>query len=297
MKKIIFSLVVSLFFISCTNNVNEEGASNTEYQSVSLSFFQTSISSMDGAKSMSSRVDEETSKSLASTEFTNLDVVVYPTYTSYTKTFEVHQTKTDASSTFGSVSINLPVGDYILVAVASKCTNLKFTSQNEIEFPDKVTDMGFIRLPISVKKGSNSFSGILQRCVSKFKLTNNKDSSPNATSLKFHISGNCSNKFNPSSGNAVGTSGVEPTVTISSNKSHSVYVFLSSDEEKQINVSVDVLNSQNAILKTLTFDNVTLKKNCCTEYTGGVFTQDNTAAFTFTTTDFQDSGAGKDFGQ
>ena len=74
------------------------------------------------------------------------------------------------------------------------------------------------------------------------------------------------------------------------------YVFLSSAEEENIKVDVEMLDSKGTLLKSLSFENVHLKTNYVTKYTtGDLFGVSSSADFTFSDAEFMDSGTGKNF--
>ena len=115
--------------------------------------------------------------------------------------------------------------------------------------------------------------------------------------MKFRISGNCSNKWNPTTGLAADVSVVTPTIEMSNTYSRfNAYVFLSSAEEENIKVDVEMLDSEGSLLKSLSFENVHLKTNYVTKYTtGDLFGVTSSADFTFSDAEFMDSGTGKNF--
>ncbi len=295
MKKtfIVLGLVLSavvLFCTGCTNGDGEvETASQVTNQEVNFSFFQVEMTQM-GAQNAKVRGDGDAgAQSLSATAFTQLDVVLY-SVKDKDVSYSFHQNKTDNADEFGSVTMKVPVGEYTMVAVADKNGNVRFNSLQEVEFVNKVTDMAYICQKITVKQGSNNFSCSLQRAVAKLRFTNTGDRGGDVNSLTFHLSGNVSNKFNPTTGLAVGTN--EWSVTLSDLKtSFSVYAFLPSQEEqKTISVSLDVNDADGNVLKTLSFSDVSMKVNYCTNYKGDIFGMTSAASFTFGSGDFVDYG-------
>ena len=250
---------------------------------------------MQSPQKILSRAGDDGSKALKDCSFTYLHLVLIPT-NGNGKTIDIVQDKNNQDIEFGKVSIKVPVGEYNMIAVASKNQNVQINSVNEVVFPDKVTDMAYVNEKIVVKTGNNAFSSLLKRTVAKFTIKNTGAQGYDATQLVFHLSGNCSNKFNPTTGFAADNSQINPVVSVSpTNISFSVYAFLSSADEKNIKVDVDIKDKNGSLLKKLSFSNVNLKVGYITTYTGKLFEQSNTTDFTFADTDFADSGAGTTF--
>ena len=184
-----------------------------------------------------------------------------------------------------------------MVAVASKNADVKINSVTEVVFPNKVTDMAAVCQKIMVKEGNNTFNCNMKRSVAKFTIENTGAKTDVVKNMKFRISGNCSNKWNPTTGLAADVSVVTPTIEMSNTYSRfNAYVFLSSAEEENIKVDVEMLDSEGTPLKSLSFENVHLKTNYVTKYTtGNLFGVSSSADFTFSDAEFMDSGTGKNF--
>ena len=286
---------VLLLLVGCTGNEAMDSSSQVSNQQVTLSFFEASIRPMQSPQKVLSRAGDEGSKALKDCSFTYLHLVLIPT-NGKEKAVDLVQDKTTEGDNFGKVSIKVPVGEYNMIAVASKNQDVQINSANEVVFPEKVTDMAYVNEKIVVKTGSNTFSSLLKRAVAKFTIENTGAKSNDASQLVFHLSGNCSNKLNPTTGFAADNSQIDPVVTINeSYTKFSVYAFLSSADEKNIKVDVDVKDKNGNLLKSLSFSNVNLKVGYITTYSGKLFEQSNTADFTFADTDFADSGAGTTF--
>lgn len=299
--KTIFGFVLSaavLFFTGCTSgNDGEATTSQVSNQEVNFSFFQVEMTPM-GTQGAKTRGDGDSgAQSLSSSVFTKLDVYLYPvSEKDKDNVISFQQNKTDNATEFGNVSMKVPVGEYTMVAVASKGGNVKFNSLQEVEFLNKVTDMAYVCQKITVKSGSNNFNCSLKRAVAKLKIANTGVRGDDAQSLTLHLSGNVSHKFNPTTGLAVGTSNITLTFTDinmvkTTGGSYSIYAFLpSEDEKKTVNVTLDVKDADGNVLKTLSFSEVSMKVNYCTTYKGDMFGMTSAASFTFSSGDFVDYG-------
>lgn len=295
LNRIFIAVVAVLLCVGCTQDGANDNASQVSNQQVSLSFFETSLQPLQ-AKQALTRADES-GTALKNSPFTYLNIALIPV-NGQGKTIILQQSKSEVAENFGHVKLSVPIGEYHLVAVASKSAQVQINSLTEIIFPNRVTDMGYMKMKIDVKSGNNSLNCALKRAVAKFMITDTGKRSANITNLVFHFSGNCSNKLNPTTGLAADISDVNPVVEIagSSNK-YVAFVFLRSAEEKNIKVGVELKNAAGTTLKTLNFENVHMKTNYVTEYKGALYDLSGMADFTFSDGDFIDSGTGKTFGE
>lgn len=294
LNRIFIAVVAVLLCVGCTQDGANDNASQVSNQQVSLSFFETSLQPLQEKQALT-RADESGTV-LKNSPFTYLNIALIPV-NGQGKTIILQQSKSEVAENFGHVKLSVPIGEYHLVAVASKNAQVQINSLTEIVFPDKVTDMGYLNMKIDVKSGNNSLNCALKRAVAKFMITDTGNRSADITNLVFHLSGNCSNKLNPTTGLAADISDVNPVVAAGSSNKYVAFVFLSSAEEKNIHVSVELKNAAGTTLKTLNFENVHMKTNYVTEYKGALYDLSGMADFTFSDGDFIDSGTGKTFGE
>lgn len=254
------------------------------------------MQSLENSQAKTRADESSTSTALKESPFTYLDISLIPT-NGTGKTIVFRQVKDEMADNFGHVSMRVPVGEYDMVAVASKNADVKINSVTEVVFPNKVTDMAAVCQKIKVKEGNNAFNCNMKRSVAKFTIENKGATTDVVKNMKFRISGNCSNKWNPTTGLAADVSVVTPTIEMNNTISRlHTYVFLSSAEEENIKVDVEMLDSKGTLLKSLSFENVHLKTNYVTKYTtGDLFGVSSSADFTFSDAEFMDSGTGKNF--
>ena len=280
-----------------TENGDGNESSHVANQQVSLSFYQVTMQSLENSQAKTRADESSTSTALKNSPFTYLDISLIP-INGTGKTIVFRQVKAEmADNNFGHVSMRVPVGEYNMVAVASKNADVKINSVTEVVFPNKVTDMAAVCQKIMVKEGSNTFNCDMKRSVAKFTIENTGARTDVVKKMKFRFSGNCSNKWNPTTGLAADVSVVTPTIEVDKTISRlHAYVFLSSAEEENIKVDVEMLDSEGTPLKSLSFENVHLKTNYVTKYTtGDLFGVSSSADFTFSDAEFMDSGTGKNF--
>lgn len=301
MKKPFTSLFMAIALLVSAGCTTENGdgneSSHVANQQVSLSFYQVTMQSLENSQAKTRADESSTSTALKNSPFTYLDISLIP-INGTGKTIVFRQVKAEmADNNFGHVSMRVPVGEYNMVAVASKNADVKINSVTEVVFPNKVTDMAAVCQKIMVKEGSNTFNCDMKRSVAKFTIENTGSTTDVVKNMKFRISGNCSNKWNPTTGLAADVSVVTPTIEMSNTYSRfNAYVFLSSAEEENIKVDVKMLDSEGTLLKSLSFENVHLKTNYVTKYTtGNLFGVSSSADFTFSDAEFMDSGTGKNF--
>ena len=254
------------------------------------------MQSLENSQAKTRADESSTSTALKNSPFTYLDISLIPT-NGMGKTIVFRQVKAEMADNFGHVSMRVPVGEYDMVAVASKNADVKINSVTEVVFPNKVTDMAAVCQKIIVKEGSNTFNCDMKRSVAKFTIENTGATTDVVKKMKFRFSGNCSNKWNPMTGLAADVSVVTPTIEMNNTISRlHTYVFLSSAEEENIKVDVEMLDSEGSLMKSLSFENVHLKTNYVTKYTtGDLFGVSSSADFTISDAEFMDSGTGKNF--
>ena len=301
MKKPFTSLFMAIALLVSAGCTTENGdgneSSHVANQQVSLSFYQVTMQSLENSQAKTRADESSTSTALKNSPFTYLDISLIP-INGTGNTIVFRQVKAEmADNNFGHVSMRVPVGEYNMVAVASKNADVKINSVTEVVFPNKVTDMAAVCQKIMVKEGSNTFNCDMKRSVAKFTIENTGARTDVVKKMKFRFSGNCSNKWNPTTGLAADVSVVTPTIEVDKTISRlHAYVFLSSAEEENIKVDVEMLDSEGTPLKSLSFENVHLKTNYVTKYTtGDLFGVSSSADFTFSDAEFMDSGTGKNF--
>ena len=91
---------------------------------------------MQSPQKILSRAGDDGSKALKDCSFTYLHLVLIPT-NGNGKTIDIVQDKNNQDIEFGKVSIKVPVGEYNMIAVASKNQNVQINSVNEVVFPTR----------------------------------------------------------------------------------------------------------------------------------------------------------------
>lgn len=326
MNKLMKMLVMALLFTSMcacsSDDVANVHSSQVENSWVQLSFFQSSMEkyegdvsqaksahlSDDGERSLLTRADDDVAKgaTIANLKacFSRLDIEVIPVGQANAKTYVFHQKNSDED--FGKLSLRLPIGDYQIVAVASKATEqVDITSSSLVTFPgDFPTDMAYVYKEFSVKSGANTVSCDMKRSVSKLSFISTDYITSDISKIELVYVGKISNSLNPSTGLAVlgdvetktmtktysFTDANRPTKDVSLNS-----FFLLPSESVTIQTDIKIYNTKGSVIKSLHFDEVTLKRNHATTYTGPMFTSGSAFEFVFDNEILTSAGADKTF--
>lgn len=306
-------LVFAAFLlVSCTKEIVMSESSPVVNHQVSLSFFKKTMESLDDSSSALSRgasvsrANESTS--LADSHgFSELVVALIPVGAEADSGYVVRQDSLDDD--FGRVELDVPAGNYHMVAVAAK-TNMPFTghvaikSYTEVCFPnDKPTDMLYVckDITISPDKSQQAFDATLARGVSVFELKATEYTPSNFASEDFEISGDCGYVFNPSTGTCKEKATSVRHLAVDGKKysykklHYSVYLFLAGKDASDIKVVAKAKDKNGKVLKELTFTDVHLEIGKITRYEGAVYSSDNSASFTVDTPAWEESEYSKNF--
>lgn len=327
MNKLMKMLAMALLFTSMcacsSDDVANVHSSQVENSWVQLSFFQSSMEkyegdvsqaksarlSDDGERSLLTRADDDVAKgaTIANLKacFSRLDIEVIPVGQTNAKTYVFHQKKSDED--FGKLSLRLPIGDYKIVAVASNATEqVDITSSSLVTFPgDFPTDMAYVYKEFSVKSGANTVSCDMKRSVSKLSFVSTDVITSDISKIELVYVGKISNSLNPSTG--LGVLGDVETKTMT--KTYTSFAkpdgkldrvslnsfFLLPSESVTIQTDIKIYNTKGTVIKSLHFDEVILKRNHATTYTGPMFTSGSAFEFVFASENLTSAGADKTF--
>lgn len=302
MMKWLFAAVMFTGMCACSGEDALQQTSQVETSSVSFSFFDStveefgkanlSLGAMEANGESITRAGDNTATTWKK-RFTRLDIAIIPANSRQNIQY-VHQSDATQSD-FGSATLRLPIGKYKMVAIASAMKGeVNIVSAEEVTFPENesLDDMAYVCKDIEVKSGSNTFNCQLERAISLLKFHSSDELPSGISKIEASLAGNISRVFNPTTGYGVKGAGdntqnrswslanLKPgkAITIS------MYVFLSSEKET-IQADLNIYNTDNEVIKTLHFDQVTLQQNHVTTYTGPLFTSGSAFEFTFENTD------------
>lgn len=300
MKTILKGLFLAVLFASMCACSGDDAKTSTQVETsvVSFSFFDASV------EEFVTRADDADSKSWK-TYFKRLDIAIFPVDKSKNDSvYHIKQLSSDGD--YGTLSIRLPIGEYTMVAVASKNdTGVSIESPSLANFlGESVTDMAYVCQAIHVKSGTTSATCLLKRSLTKMVLVSSDTITSNIGKVVMTYKGFLSMSFNPTTGYGIKDEN-EVTFTKSfvftdKNRPHSevhlnFYSFIPEDME-EISVGLKVYDVQGEMLKELMFDNVKLQLNHVTTYKGPLFTSGSMFDFTFDNVDFKKSDYDTEFG-
>lgn len=306
-----FLFLAMAAMVSCTQeNVMLETTPQVKNQEVRFSFFESSIVPIgqgEGSNLARTRAGEE-AKSLKDAQlYTELEVCLIPKGDNITAGYTARQESTEDN--FGNVSLNVPPGEYTLVAAAVN-TNMELEermnikNRSEMTFANNIVrDMAYCYQDIKVVSGSQAVSQnvSLKRGVSCFVLNGNDKPTLNGNSYDITVSGNCGYVFNPSTGFCKEKANIARSWTFDPKKYQTkhlgfdVFVLLGADDVTNLQVTAESKDKEGKAIKTCSFDNVHLVIGKKTIYTGPLYTYKNGMSFSISEPTMPKSDYGKVF--
>ena len=317
--KSLWLIIAALLVVSCSK---EDGVmdslSRSDKLEVSFNFFEKSISEIESragtagvaqaASPWITRAETDVKKNLSECkQITELEVALFPE--DKDAMYLVTQFSTDKN--FGKVKLYVPRGNYKMVAIAaatdkpSEDNKVSIKSKTEVVFPNnKVTDMFYTYQDIAVKDGEErqNYDCILKRGVTVLQLNCREEPCPDyMKSFKYTITGNCGNVFNPSTGHCLKQATLTKTYDISDDRftakrfSFSIYFFLGADDVKDITLTTQSIDTEDKVVKNLSFENVHMVKGKMTIYKGPFLSTHSAASFIIDSPTIPDSGFGTEF--
>lgn len=298
--------------VSCTQeNVMFETTPQVKNQEVRFCFFESSIVPIgqDEESNLARTRADGSKKSLKDANlYTDLQVCLIPKGDETTAGYTVRQEKWDDE--FGNVSLQVPAGEYTLVAVAAKTDlqqeeRIEVKSRYEMTFANNIVrDMAYTLQDIKVESGSKAVTQnvSLKRAVSCFKLQAT-DIMPLTTKTQdITISGSCGTVFNPSTGFCKEKATITRNFSLEAKEHqersiyYTLYTLLTNKDVTDIHITATAKDKEEKVIKTISFDNVHLVIGKKTTYTGPIFTYPaNNMSFTVNQPEIPASGYDKEF--
>ena len=297
--------------VSCTQeNVMLETTPQVKNQEVRFCFFESSIVPIgqDEESNLARTRANGSEKSLKDAKlYTDLQVCLIPKGDETTAGYTVRQENWDAE--FGNVSLQVPAGEYTLVAVAAKTDlqqeeRIEVKSRYEMTFANNIVrDMAYTLQDIKVETGSKAVTQnvSLKRAVSCFELQATDIMPLTTKTQEITISGSCGTVFNPSTGFCKEKATITRNFSIEA-KEHqersihsTLYTLLTDKDVTDIHITATAKDKEEKVIKTVSFDNVHLVIGKKTTYTGPIFTYPNNMSFTVNQPEIPASGYDKKF--
>ena len=207
-----------------------------------------------------------------------------------TEVYKATQSKNEAD--FGEFSTFLPIGSYTMVVlgyVLYDDDELTLTSPTQAEYTG-----GCIRETFAATQAVNitntnavNLTATLNRIIACLQVlsTDGRTANVNKVRMTFAAGGK---RFSPTSGLATVNTGSVSTVgnsaTVGTTSTSKGYVFLASDEQI-MDVTIEALDAESAVLFSKTVNKVPFKRNRVTKLTGAIYAADaNASGFQVNTT-------------
>lgn len=212
-----------------------------------------------------------------------VNAVTLAFYNGGTEKYKATQLKSDASTytTFGNFSLSLPMGSYTMVVLAynnNDASPLTLTSPTVAAYTGTRAYETFAYTQ-AVNITSNSavdISAVLDRIVSCLNVISTDNKTADITNVRMTFSAG-GKDFNPTTGLAITNTGfanmVGNSAAVGTASSSISYLFLASDEQN-INVTIETLNADGAVMFSKTVNNVPFKRNRITKLTGAMYTNE-----------------------
>lgn len=297
--------------VSCTQeNVMLETTPQVKNQEVRFCFFESSIVPIgqDEESNLARTRADGSKQSLKDAKlYTDLQVCLIPKGDETTAGYTVRQENWEDK--FGNVSLQVPAGEYTLVAVAAKTDlqqeeRIEVKSRYEMTFANNIVrDMAYTLQDIKVESGSKAVTQnvSLKRAVSCFELQATDIMPLTTKTQEITISGSCGTVFNPSTGFCKEKATITRNFSIEA-KAHqersihsTLYTLLTDKDVTDIHITATAKDKEEKVIKTVSFDNVHLVIGKNTTYTGPIFTYPNNMSFTIDQPEIPASGYDKKF--
>lgn len=297
--------------VSCTQeNVMLETTPQVKNQEVRFCFFESSIVPIgqDEESNLARTRADGSKKSLKDAKlYTDLQVCLIPKGDETTAGYTVRQENWDDK--FGNVSLQVPAGEYTLVAVAAKTDlqqeeRIEVKSRYEMTFANNIVrDMAYTLQDIKVESGSKAVTQnvSLKRAVSCFELCATDIMPLTTNTQEITISGSCGTVFNPSTGFCKEKATITRNFSFEAKEHqktgfhYTLYTLLTDKDVTDIHITATAKDKEEKVIKTVSFDNVHLVIGKKTTYTGPIFTYSNNMSFTVNQPEIPASGYDKNF--
>lgn len=297
--------------VSCTQeNVMLETTPQVKNQEVRFCFFEKSIVPIgqDEESNLARTRADGSKQSLKDAKlYTDLQVCLIPKGDETTAGYTVRQENWDDK--FGNVSLQVPAGEYTLVAVAAKTDlqqeeRIEVKSRYEMTFANNIVrDMAYTLQDIKVESGSKAVTQnvSLKRAVSCFRLEATDPMPLTTKTQEITISGSCGTVFNPSTGFCKEKATITRNFSFEAKEHqktgfhYTLYTLLTDKDVTDIHITATAKDKEEKVIKTVSFDNVHLVIGKKTTYTGPIFTYPNNMSFTIDQPEIPASGYDKKF--
>ena len=170
--------------------------------------------------------------------------------------------------------------------------------------PYEVIDMFYTYQDIAVKdrEERQNYDCILKRGVTVLQLNSQQEIRPDyIKSFQCTVTGNCGNVFNPTTGHCLQPATLTKTYDISGDRFKAkrflftIYFFLGGDDVTDITLNTQTTDTEDKVVKKLSFENVHMVKGKMTIYKGPFLSTHSAVSFTIDSPTIPDSGFSTEF--
>ena len=268
MKKYLVLAIIAILFAACSKEINNE-VNNNELVPVHVhvSGFSVSQEEFSGTRTAQDVADYVGVSSITLAFYASNGAEVYKTA----------QSKNEAD--FGEFSLSLPMGTYTMVALAyynSEASPLSLTSPTVAAFTGvRAYETFAATQEVTISNTSAvDISATLSRIISQLKVVSTDGKTADVSNVRMTFSAG-GKDFNPSTGLAITNTGFANTVSnsasVGATSTSLSFLFLATDEQ-DIDVTIETLDADGAVLFSKTVNNVPFKRNRITKLTGAMYT-------------------------
>ena len=280
MKKLFFMAAAALLTISCTNESVNEVANAQEEQNVQVPV-RVHVSGFSV-----SQEDFPLTRATAVADYSDVKAVTLAIYKGTTEVYKTTQMKGGLApgETFGEFSTSLSMGSYTMVVIGRAYNNgdvLDLTSPTSASYTSEHVRETFAATQ-EVNVSSNTpldLTAVLNRIVARVTITSTDNRTADVANIRATFSAG-GKSFSPTTGLATVNTGFSNTVvgtgTDGTTSEANNYIFLATDEQT-VDVTIETLDADGAVLFSKTVNDVPLKRNRITSLTGAMFSADATA--------------------
>ena len=270
MSKKIFLACVAVLFAACsTDNDNNISGDTLVPVTVRVSDFSVSQDELPATRATT-----------APASYEGIDAITLAFYKDGTEQYTITQMKGSmpAGKTFGELELSLPIGSYTMVVIGrGHFSGDVFTLNSPtsaVYSCDHVRETFTYTQAVDITNcDAVELSATLNRVVAQVVVnsTDNKTSDVKHIRTSFSAGGK---SFNPTTGLALDNTGFSNTVYGEGNTGQTTsalnFLFLASDEQK-MDVTIETLDADGAVLFSKTVPNVPLRRNRVTTLTGAMY--------------------------
>lgn len=215
-------------------------------------------------------------------DYSDVNAVTLAFYNGSTETYKVTQVKGSLAEgeTYGNFDLSLPMGSYTMVVVAyytNENSVLTLTSPTEASYNIRARETFSYTQTVNITSSSAvDISATLSRIVSMLTVKSSDGKTADVTNVRMTFSAG-GKDFNPTTGLAITNTGFDNTVgnsaAVGATSTSSTYLFLATDEQN-INVTIETLDADGAVMFSKTVNNVPFKRNRKTILTGPMYTNE-----------------------